>query len=44
VSSAVSVQDVYGYQPGWGHLGRELQEQLVTLMAPQTALTQPQPT
>ena len=29
-----SLREVYGYEPGWGHLGRELTEEITTLMAP----------
>jgi glutamate synthase domain-containing protein 2 len=33
--SAVSLRELYGYEPGWGELGKGLQEELVDVMASQ---------
>src|SRR5690606_20970500 len=33
--SAVSLRELYGYEPGWGELGADVQAQLVKVMASQ---------
>jgi glutamate synthase (ferredoxin) len=44
VCTTLSLREVYGYQPGWGVVGPEQQEEITALMAPQVSANQPQAT
>jgi glutamate synthase (ferredoxin) len=44
VCTTLSLREVYGYQPGWGVVGPEQQEEITALMAPQVLANQPQAT
>jgi glutamate synthase (ferredoxin) len=44
VCTTLSVREVYGYEPGWGVVGPQQQEEISALMAPQVSGNQPQAT